>query len=300
MPSLMKCVERVCWEIVTISRAWCSEKTKFICTLNCHVEGCRLVTLVCRYGMSSGVAGCTQVASKSVESRMEAQVQLMKSQIDYLHDALAEGLVFDAEDGDQRTCIFRTKCSVGWSNEVDLVIDGYPPLKKDLALAVVLASVGDLEVSKSDNPAVRQRSTKELFGMPLNILGLGAGGGCGVGSKLERVINVTKFMGEHPGGEEVLIEQAGKDATEEYEAIGHGKAAQALLLKCQVGRLEGYKFAQEDVEADGEGKKGNPKKAKGMKAVLIKEDPPPKYAVFLEYFIPLAIALSYFTYQCLI
>ncbi|CAI9117371.1 OLC1v1018751C1 [Oldenlandia corymbosa var. corymbosa] len=40
--------------------------------------------------MSSGVAGCTQVASKSVEGRMEAQVQLMKSQIDYLHDALAE------------------------------------------------------------------------------------------------------------------------------------------------------------------------------------------------------------------
>ncbi|CAI9115415.1 OLC1v1016315C1 [Oldenlandia corymbosa var. corymbosa] len=35
-----------------------------------------------------------------------------------------QGLVFGAEDGDQRTCIFRTKCSVGWSNEVDLVIDG--------------------------------------------------------------------------------------------------------------------------------------------------------------------------------
>ncbi|CAI9115395.1 OLC1v1016294C1 [Oldenlandia corymbosa var. corymbosa] len=40
--------------------------------------------------MSSGVAGCTQIASKSVEGRMEAQVQLMKSQIDFLHDALAE------------------------------------------------------------------------------------------------------------------------------------------------------------------------------------------------------------------
>ncbi|CAI9115418.1 OLC1v1016318C1 [Oldenlandia corymbosa var. corymbosa] len=35
-----------------------------------------------------------------------------------------QGLVFGAEDGDQRTCIFRTKCSVGWSNEVDFVIDG--------------------------------------------------------------------------------------------------------------------------------------------------------------------------------
>ncbi|CAI9112608.1 OLC1v1013076C1 [Oldenlandia corymbosa var. corymbosa] len=40
--------------------------------------------------MLSGVAGCTQVTSKSVEGCMEAQVQLMKSQIDFLHDALAE------------------------------------------------------------------------------------------------------------------------------------------------------------------------------------------------------------------
>ncbi|CAI9112564.1 OLC1v1013030C1 [Oldenlandia corymbosa var. corymbosa] len=40
--------------------------------------------------MSSEVAGCTQIASKSVEGRMEAQVQLMKSQIDFLHEALAE------------------------------------------------------------------------------------------------------------------------------------------------------------------------------------------------------------------
>ncbi|CAI9112565.1 OLC1v1013031C1 [Oldenlandia corymbosa var. corymbosa] len=40
--------------------------------------------------MSSAVVGCTQVASKSVEGRMEAQVQLMKSQIDFLHDALAK------------------------------------------------------------------------------------------------------------------------------------------------------------------------------------------------------------------
>ncbi|CAI9112579.1 OLC1v1013045C1 [Oldenlandia corymbosa var. corymbosa] len=40
--------------------------------------------------MSSGVAGCTQITSKSVEGHMEAQVQLMKSQIDFLHEALAE------------------------------------------------------------------------------------------------------------------------------------------------------------------------------------------------------------------
>ncbi|CAI9112611.1 OLC1v1013079C1 [Oldenlandia corymbosa var. corymbosa] len=34
-----------------------------------------------------------------------------------------QGLVFGTDGGDQRTCIFRTKCSIGWSGDVDLVID---------------------------------------------------------------------------------------------------------------------------------------------------------------------------------
>lgn len=51
---------------------------------------------------------------------------------------------------------------------------------------------------------------------------------------------MTKFLEEHPGGDEVLIESAGKDATKEFDDIGHSKAAKEVLLKYQVGVLQGY------------------------------------------------------------
>ena len=50
---------------------------------------------------------------------------------------------------------------------------------------------------------------------------------------------MTKFLEEHPGGEEVILEVAGKDATKEFDVIGHSKAAQNMVLKYQVGVLQG-------------------------------------------------------------
>ncbi|KAG8133420.1 putative Cytochrome b5-like protein [Naja naja] len=38
-----------------------------------------------------------------------------------------------------------------------------------------------------------------------------------------RIYDVTKFLEEHPGGEEVLREQAGADATESFEDDDWGK-----------------------------------------------------------------------------
>ncbi|KAE9457225.1 hypothetical protein C3L33_10873, partial [Rhododendron williamsianum] len=77
-----------------------------------------------------------------------------------------------------------------------------------------------------------------------------------------RVVNVTKFLEEHPGGEEVLIESAGKDATKEFDDIGHSKAAKEMLLKYQ-------------------------------------DDPVPKYKAFVEFFVPLLVAGSFFGYRYL-
>merc|ERR1712183_458517 len=37
----------------------------------------------------------------------------------------------------------------------------------------------------------------------------------------DKVYDVTKFLDEHPGGEEILIESAGKDSTEAFEGVGH-------------------------------------------------------------------------------
>lgn len=42
---------------------------------------------------------------------------------------------------------------------------------------------------------------------------------------------------QHPGGEEVLLEQAGKDATEEFEDVGHSSDAREVMQKYKIGEL---------------------------------------------------------------
>ncbi|KAF7268158.1 hypothetical protein GWI33_018621 [Rhynchophorus ferrugineus] len=51
------------------------------------------------------------------------------------------------------------------------------------------------------------------------------------------VYDVTSFLNEHPGGEEVLLEQAGKDATEAFEDVGHSSDAREKMKSFKVGTL---------------------------------------------------------------
>ncbi|CAH1968558.1 unnamed protein product [Acanthoscelides obtectus] len=51
------------------------------------------------------------------------------------------------------------------------------------------------------------------------------------------VFDVTAFLNEHPGGEEVLLEQAGKDASEAFEDVGHSSDARDLMTKYKIGEL---------------------------------------------------------------
>jgi len=53
-----------------------------------------------------------------------------------------------------------------------------------------------------------------------------------------KVYNVTKFMDEHPGGDEVLLAEGGQDATEAFEDVGHSDEARALLPAMLVGDFE--------------------------------------------------------------
>lgn len=59
-----------------------------------------------------------------------------------------------------------------------------------------------------------------------------------------KVYDITKFIEEHPGGEEVLIEQAGLDATESFEEIGHSDDARELLKKFYIGDLDPADIAE--------------------------------------------------------
>lgn len=45
------------------------------------------------------------------------------------------------------------------------------------------------------------------------------------------------FLLKHPGGEEVLMEQAGKDATENFEDVGHSSDAREMMKQYKIGEL---------------------------------------------------------------
>ncbi|XP_025415515.1 cytochrome b5 isoform X2 [Sipha flava] len=53
----------------------------------------------------------------------------------------------------------------------------------------------------------------------------------------DSIYDVKEFLNDHPGGEEVLLEQAGKDATEEFEDVGHSSDARELMQKYKIGEL---------------------------------------------------------------
>mmetsp|Transcript_9628 Transcript_9628/g.14919 ORF Transcript_9628/g.14919 Transcript_9628/m.14919 type:complete len:138 (+) Transcript_9628:198-611(+) len=65
-----------------------------------------------------------------------------------------------------------------------------------------------------------------------------------------KVYDVTKYLNDHPGGSEVLLDTGGQDADDFFEDIGHSKDARLELAKLVVGKLKfdavAYKKAQEE------------------------------------------------------
>ncbi|KAE9989331.1 hypothetical protein EG327_002848 [Venturia inaequalis] len=54
----------------------------------------------------------------------------------------------------------------------------------------------------------------------------------------DKVYNATSFVDEHPGGEEVLLDVGGQDATEAFEDVGHSDEAREILEGLLVGTLK--------------------------------------------------------------
>ncbi|CAK7201115.1 hypothetical protein SEUCBS139899_003817 [Sporothrix eucalyptigena] len=54
----------------------------------------------------------------------------------------------------------------------------------------------------------------------------------------DKVYDVTKFIDEHPGGEEVLLDVGGQDATEAFEDVGHSDEARETLAQLLTGTLK--------------------------------------------------------------
>ncbi|XP_050277553.1 cytochrome b5 [Quercus robur] len=53
-----------------------------------------------------------------------------------------------------------------------------------------------------------------------------------------KVYDVTTYLDEHPGGDDVVLAATGKDATEEFEDAGHSKSAKELMETFCIGELD--------------------------------------------------------------
>lgn len=54
-----------------------------------------------------------------------------------------------------------------------------------------------------------------------------------------KVYDVGQYIDEHPGGEEVILDCGGQDATEAFDDIGHSEDAHEILEGLLIGTLEG-------------------------------------------------------------
>ena len=53
----------------------------------------------------------------------------------------------------------------------------------------------------------------------------------------DRVYHVSRLLRSHPGGEEVMMEYLGQDATMAFRGVGHSKAALRMLQPSLLGIL---------------------------------------------------------------
>eukprot|EP01124_Arcella_intermedia_P014387 TRINITY_DN2080_c0_g1_i1.p1 TRINITY_DN2080_c0_g1~~TRINITY_DN2080_c0_g1_i1.p1 ORF type:complete len:135 (-),score=17.75 TRINITY_DN2080_c0_g1_i1:43-417(-) len=53
-----------------------------------------------------------------------------------------------------------------------------------------------------------------------------------------KVLDVTEFLKDHPGGEDVLMEYAGTDLTQAFADIGHSEKAVEMTSKYVIGVID--------------------------------------------------------------
>ncbi|XP_036321977.1 cytochrome b5 [Rhagoletis pomonella] len=53
----------------------------------------------------------------------------------------------------------------------------------------------------------------------------------------DRVYDVTQFLRDHPGGEDIIMEHAGRDATLAFHGTGHSQSAIDQLGEYLIGEL---------------------------------------------------------------
>ncbi|KAF8204605.1 cytochrome b5-like heme/steroid binding domain-containing protein [Pholiota molesta] len=98
-----------------------------------------------------------------------------------------------------------------------------------------------------------------------------------------KVYDATKFMDEHPGGDEVILAEGGQDATEAFEDVGHSDEARALLPAMLVGDFE---------QGESSNLKSGAAAAQASRVAGAVES-----GSNLMYFVPLGLLGAYFAYR---
>ncbi|CDO71358.1 hypothetical protein BN946_scf184908.g116 [Trametes cinnabarina] len=100
----------------------------------------------------------------------------------------------------------------------------------------------------------------------------------------EKVYDVTKFIDEHPGGDEVILAEAGRDATEAFEDVGHSDEARALLKDMYIGDFE------KTDELKTKGPSSSSSQSNAVNTAV-------EQGSNLMYFVPLAMLGAYFAWR---
>ncbi|KAJ4766763.1 Cytochrome b5 [Rhynchospora pubera] len=101
-----------------------------------------------------------------------------------------------------------------------------------------------------------------------------------------KVYDVTKFLEDHPGGEEVLLHaSASGDATDAFENVGHSTSATSMMESYLIGSVEGYVAPY---AATGEASSRPTSSAQGNKG------PASSSASFVDYLLPVLVLIFAF------
>eukprot|EP00475_Leptophrys_vorax_P028629 TRINITY_DN41586_c0_g1_i1.p1 TRINITY_DN41586_c0_g1~~TRINITY_DN41586_c0_g1_i1.p1 ORF type:complete len:137 (-),score=18.71 TRINITY_DN41586_c0_g1_i1:98-508(-) len=73
----------------------------------------------------------------------------------------------------------------------------------------------------------------------------------------DKVYDVTKFMDDHPGGSDVMVSSTGKDATDDFEDIGHSKTARDMLEQYYIGEIDKSTLPEKPTKEAGAGAGGD-------------------------------------------
>ncbi|CAG8978070.1 hypothetical protein HYALB_00000742 [Hymenoscyphus albidus] len=88
----------------------------------------------------------------------------------------------------------------------------------------------------------------------------------------DKVYDTTAFVDEHPGGEEVLLDVGGQDATEAFEDVGHSDEAREILDGLLIGdlkRVEGDPKPKVYDAADSPSPSAEPSMGLGLYAIVL-------------------------------